>query len=258
MNDQDFFVGYQPKQPESYAKRSRTMVVLLFISTVVVMALIALAQKPLNEGSFAFGTTTSYEGIVYTTPISYLGGEGESYLLVNEFKFGPPDVVRESVGKKVIFDGTLVQGIAPPLPGDSVERKGVSMIEMNTPDSFQVIDDDSDEPRMNVYRFSGFEPKTLKGEIVDTKCYLGVMKPGMGKVHRGCAVRCLSGGIPPGLRVIEDHGEFGQREKVYLLAPMPGESLDLDPQLAGITVEVTGVEEWIGGLPVLRVSSIGQ
>ncbi len=37
----------------------------------------------------------------------------------------------------------------------------------------------------------------LAGEIVDSKCYLGVMNPGSGKVHRDCAVRCISGGIPP-------------------------------------------------------------
>src|SRR6266849_3644667 len=37
----------------------------------------------------------------------------------------------------------------------------------------------------------------LLGEIVDSKCYLGVMNPGSGKVHRDCAVRCISGGIPP-------------------------------------------------------------
>jgi hypothetical protein len=37
---------------------------------------------------------------------------------------------------------------------------------------------------------------TLAGEIVDSKCYLGVMNPGNGKVHRDCAARCISGGIP--------------------------------------------------------------
>jgi hypothetical protein len=40
-------------------------------------------------------------------------------------------------------------------------------------------------------------PVTLIGEIVDSKCYLGVMNPGQGKVHRDCAARCISGGIPP-------------------------------------------------------------
>ena len=28
-------------------------------------------------------------------------------------------------------------------------------------------------------------------------CFLGVMKPGRSKPHRACAVRCISGGIPP-------------------------------------------------------------
>jgi len=37
----------------------------------------------------------------------------------------------------------------------------------------------------------------LVGEIVDSKCYFGNMNPGNGKVHRDCAVRCMSGGIPP-------------------------------------------------------------
>ncbi len=47
----------------------------------------------------------------------------------------------------------------------------------------------------------------LTGEIVDTKCYFGVMNPGSGKVHRDCAARCLSGGIPPALLVRDAAGQ---------------------------------------------------
>jgi hypothetical protein len=39
-------------------------------------------------------------------------------------------------------------------------------------------------------------PVELTGEIVDAKCFSGVMKPGAGKTHRGCAIRCISGGVP--------------------------------------------------------------
>ena len=39
-------------------------------------------------------------------------------------------------------------------------------------------------------------PVELIGEIVDGKCFSGVMKPGAGKTHRGCAIRCISGGVP--------------------------------------------------------------
>jgi hypothetical protein len=47
---------------------------------------------------------------------------------------------------------------------------------------------------------------TLAGEIVDSKCHLGVMKPGRGRPHKECAVRCISGGIPPVLRVTSPDG----------------------------------------------------
>ena len=40
-----------------------------------------------------------------------------------------------------------------------------------------------------------------RGEIIDPKCYFGVMKPGRAKPHRSCAALCIAGGIPPILRV---------------------------------------------------------
>jgi hypothetical protein len=43
---------------------------------------------------------------------------------------------------------------------------------------------------------------TLRGEILDPKCYLGVMRPGEGKPHRSCAIRCIEGGIPPFFKVV--------------------------------------------------------
>jgi hypothetical protein len=39
------------------------------------------------------------------------------------------------------------------------------------------------------------------GEIVDSKCFLGVMNPGEGTVHCDCARVCLRGGIPPMLLI---------------------------------------------------------
>src|SRR5207244_430396 len=65
----------------------------------------------------------------------------------------------------------------------------------------------------------------LSGEIVDSKCYLGVMNPGSGKVHRDCAVRCLSGGIPP----VFATNDFNGSPSVLLLTgpnqkPLPKEA----------------------------------
>ena len=47
---------------------------------------------------------------------------------------------------------------------------------------------------------------TLLGEIMDSKCFSGVMKPGSGKTHMGCAIRCISGGVPAVFHVRRNSG----------------------------------------------------
>ena len=78
-------------------------------------------------------------------------------------------------------------------------------------------------------------PVTVEGEIVDSKCYLGVMNPGQGKVHRDCAARCLSGGIPP-LLISSDTGEQ------LLLVDLAGRALDHDVlrEFAGEPITIRG------------------
>jgi hypothetical protein len=65
-------------------------------------------------------------------------------------------------------------------------------------------------------------PVRLRGEIVDSKCYLGVMNPGNGKVHRDCAARCISGGEPPALIARDAAG----KAMVILLAGSDGRALN--------------------------------
>jgi hypothetical protein len=38
---------------------------------------------------------------------------------------------------------------------------------------------------------------SLAGEILDSKCWFGAMRPSSGKVHKACASLCIRGGIPP-------------------------------------------------------------
>ncbi len=78
---------------------------------------------------------------------------------------------------------------------------------------------------------------TVVGEIVDTKCYLGAMKPGRGKPHRACASLCIRGGIPAALLVRTADGE---RQLIHLVdfagRPLGRELLDW----VGQPVEVSG------------------
>ena len=91
--------------------------------------------------------------------------------------------------------------------------------------------------------------QTLTGEIVDSKCFLGVMNPGQLLPHRACAIRCISGGIPPVLLVRQTNGGA-----IYLLLvsadgkPVNQQVLDLVAE----PVQITGEVERQGELLILR------
>jgi hypothetical protein len=56
---------------------------------------------------------------------------------------------------------------------------------------------------------------TIKGEIIDTKCYLTGMMGGRGEEHKECAVSCINGGLPVG--ILEE-----KTGKVYIVIPAKG------------------------------------
>lgn len=90
---------------------------------------------------------------------------------------------------------------------------------------------------------------TLKGEIVDSKCYLGVMNPGSLTPHRGCAVRCISGGIPPILLVRQEKGP----PLYFLLVSSDGSPVNKQVlDMVAAPVEITGNIVRQGELSILR------
>src|SRR5205085_2071842 len=104
------------------------------------------------------------------------------YLLVAPGKHGADGMMRR-------FEGQPVK-----LRGEVIRRDGRQMIQAS-PESVAII------ASANTVATPVIDEgeQTLTGEIVDTKCFLGVMNPGEGKVHRDCAARCISGGLPAAL-----------------------------------------------------------
>lgn len=58
----------------------------------------------------------------------------------------------------------------------------------------------------------------LAGEILDSKCFFGVMRPGRGRTHKACASLCIRGGVPPAFWAPGRRGE----EAVLLLTDAAG------------------------------------
>ena len=145
------------------------------------------------------------------------------YYLVNEGKIGAQEIIEGLDGQYVRLQGTLIyrddQTMVEIVPGTVEPAAGPSQATTGTPGG----------------RSLGI--LTLQGEIIDTKCFFGVMNPGSLKPHRACAVRCISGGIPPALAVRAATGEM----TYLLLVSAQGQAVNEDIlDMIAEPVEITG------------------
>ncbi len=197
--EDDFYIGYLPQAPASVARVMRRSVLALLLLAALCAAILALGQRPFDISFFEFGAPRSFVGTVLLEPYPMLrldrpgqsGGDAETagevsashYLVVAFGKSSARQALTPFDGQRVELQGSLiyrddqtmlelVDGSLSPLP--SAEAAGAIASDLES-----------------------WGEVTLRGEIVDSKCYLGVMKPGHHKPHRACASLCIRGGMPP-------------------------------------------------------------
>ena len=168
----------------------------------VVALLLVLEQGPFAAASFDFGHYTRYEGVLEEWPYPMLVTSTSRFLLVSERKHG--------------FEPGNLNGQQVRLRGALIRRRDDQMLEVESGSAEKIAAEHSHEKPIDL------GPIQLTGEIVDSKCYLGVMNPGSGKVHRDCAVRCISGGAPPAFLARDSSGEV----RVLLLTGADGRALN--------------------------------
>ena len=89
---------------------------------------------------------------------------------------------------------------------------------------------------------------TLIGEILESKCYLGVMNPGALIPHRACAIRWISGASRPCSSSARPTGRA-----LFLLVFGDGKAVNKEVLgLVAEPVEITGEVERQDGLLILR------
>jgi len=236
--DDEFYVGYAAEAPRATARLMRLVVALAAAGAIAGGVLFVSAQRGFSPGVFEYGTLRTFTGTIITTPAPTLrgreeGGEGPdtTYLLVAPFKHGAGELAGPFDGRAVHLRGTLVQ------------RGSHQMIEV-VPDSIEESSDDRttmDEIPLG--------PVDLVGEIVDSKCWLGVMKPGDGKTHRECASLCIRGGIPP---LFVARGEGGSRLEALLTSPQGTPVNDAVLPFVAEPVRIRGTLSRRGDLLVLH------
>jgi len=222
----EFYVGYVPHAPRDLSRFIGRAVICAVMLAMVVAAVLIFAQQPFAPSRFEFGQTRMFDGQVALTPYPSLITATDRYLLVAPGKHG---LANQRPGR-VRLSGSLI------------ERPGNRMIEV-----FSTSTDTAQTANPEKVVLGSV---SLTGEIVDTKCHFGVMNPGSGKVHRDCAVRCISGGIPPGLLVRDRDGNL----RTVLLAGADGRELhrELLDYIAE-PVRVRGTLLRSAGFLVLRV-----
>ena len=203
MNE-DFYVGYVPRVPAALGRRIKRIAIGLLAAGVTVGAALIIDQAPFAASKFEYGVYRDYTGVIEEWPYPILRTDGSSFLLAGTGKHGVSEAVRGLQGKGVRLKAALIergQDRMLEVVSGSMRETGADLAA-----SVQEVD---------------LGPVRLRGEIVDSKCYLGVMNPGNGKVHRDCAVRCISGGAPPAFIARDASGET----RVLLLTGSDGRAL---------------------------------
>lgn len=234
-----FFIGWFP-MPRRDARFLAPLAGVLVAALAVAGAVLAWGQRSPGTGTWD-DDPTALTGLVFAEPYAMLRVPGDpprTILLVGEGKFGAKDRVRPHDGTPVRVRGTVLS------------RDGLLMLELADGDEGLRAAEFPEAERIALRRPPAqvFGPVSLRGEIVDSKCYLGAMKPGGGRTHKGCAVLCLKGGVPP-VFVSRDEGDA-----LYLLTSADGGPLDPAYfDLAADGIRLAGVVEDWGGLRVLKV-----
>ena len=236
-----FYVGYLP-----FPKDLMPLVIGVAASLFVAGGAVALM---LTTGSPSPGNgvweeqTQSLSGRVVVDPYPVLlaSNRGDGHpgpvLIVLSGKHGAGDAVLNLAGKGATLRGTVLR------------RQGYFMLELSEEEG--AVTEAALPTATPDAAHAALGHRVLQGEIVDSKCYLGAMKPGTGKTHKDCATLCVRGGIPPVMLAMESDGTVSH----YLVVNPEGGPMDegLMP-LIGDPITLSGEAEIRSGLPMVRVS----
>ena len=248
-NNSPFFVGYL-NMPDALKRFYLPLTVLLVGFSGLVGYGLASLQKSSGPGVWQVAETETISGYLTVDPYPVVHRidpndptQIQSVLLVGQGKHSAARITSPFQQKMVSVTGVPIR------------RGGWTMLELGAEQSI--------EPQQNQEGSAEFDrlaqaaagtslgPVTMTGELADSKCFLGVMKPGSGKVHKACAEVCLIGGLPAMLVVKDkDNTKYG-----YILTQNDNSAASRAvADQAAESVEVSGELLQKGNLFYIRMS----
>jgi hypothetical protein len=235
----EFFIGWLP-MPKSYARFLGPWTIVLLMAAVMLAVGMAAVQLPPGSARWNVDDEVTLHGQVTLLPYAALRiideqGQPRTVMIVSSGKYG-------ALSRLVDYDRQLVS-----VRGTLLHRDDRWMLELLDVDNAIVPRSGSTIPEPQRQLIG---KQKLCGEIIDSKCYLGAMRPGGDKTHKACAILCLKGGVPPMFITRDTQG----KETYYLLTSPDGSSLSPECyNYVGDRVTVSGKVEHVGDLRILRL-----
>lgn len=202
MSD-EFFVGWSGKPPKSYASKGKQFFFGCLILCLLIGVLFVTNQEKYIDSEYEYGILQERTGHLVENPVWGLRVEEEGKIvtipIVGFGKMGPYPTLTKMMETHDLKEGTRVT-----LRGMLTHYQEKYLMELTEGENSLVA---VGELTMLAKKIEMKGQKTLEGEIVDPKCFFGVMNPAFKAVHRSCAIRCISGGMPP-LLAIRENGAF--------------------------------------------------
>lgn len=243
----EIYVGYLGL-PRAHLNFLRVAIPMTLVFLIAVSAVIASRVRPAGDAVWETSERT-WTGVLQMQPYPVLFTEPDedghsAWLLVEINKKGSQD-------RLAAFDGQAVQ-----IKGYRLYREGRTMIELS-PDDAATEPDEAVVPIQTLAPLAQAPEQvdlgrvTVRGEIVDGKCYLGAMRPGEGTTHKACAALCIRGGLPPMLVTRNPDGSVRM-----LLLSVDGAVALPDSMMARVAepVEVMGLLTRYGSLEILQTT----
>ena len=185
-----FFIGWADTPPVDRRFFLRAGLGLTAAAGVLGFGLAALQTAP-GTGNWNPDAVREWRGIASAEPYAMLrtndlGGGPRTALLSCLGKCGVAARIGALAGQPVVVTGSLIQRGQHAMIAVDESADWIRVDKATVPDA--------------ALRFPALEPLgevKLVGEILDSKCWFGAMRPSTGKVHKACAALCIRGGIPP-------------------------------------------------------------
>jgi hypothetical protein len=244
----EFYVSYITGSLGPKTKKTLKHFSIIAILAIAIGALLfSFSQKPFKNSTFELLNEAKITGVFHENPYPMLRVEVAKNTFKNILLLGFGKSSANPYFVKLQNEVKDLNGKTLRIEGNLIYYNGKTLIQITDEEKVLLVEGkNTTTPRKEV-----ISNMTLEGEIIDPKCYFGVMKPGKGKIHRSCAVRCISGGIPPVLASTDSNN----LSQYFLLTDLKGKPINVDilPYI-GKPSRISGIVEKMDDWYLLKIN----